>query len=72
MNNSWICKDCIVLWVIKYMIAILTLSVPSLLVPTPDTKGGGRPDPSAISKTLSPMNLKFCRILEAFLNVLEI
>ena len=35
---------------------LLTLPVPRILVPTPDTKA------PAISKTLGPMNLKFCRI----------
>ena len=49
----------------------LTLPVPSLLVPTPDTRGVGR-SPPAISKTLGPMNLKFCRVSETSLNVLEI
>ena len=54
---------------------IVALPVPSRLVPTHDTKGGGgggRPDIAAISKTLSPMNLKFCTILETSLKVLEI
>ena len=32
---------------------------------------GGRPDPPAISKTLAPMNLKFCRVLETSFNILE-
>ena len=49
----------------------LTLLVPSLLVPTPDTKGG-QPDPLAIIKTLGPMSMKFCSILEASLKVLEV
>ena len=50
----------------------LTLPLPSLLVPTPFTKGGGgRADPPAISKTVAPMNLKFCRVLETPLKVLE-
>ena len=48
----------------------LTLPLPSFLVPTPFTKGG-RPDPSDISNTIFPMNLKFCRVLETSLNVLE-
>ena len=55
----------------------LTLTVPSLLVPALDTKGrgGGRGVSQtlpAISKTLGPMNLKFCRISETSLNVLQI
>ena len=52
----------------------LTLPLPSLLVPTPYTKGGGgggRPDSSAISKAVTPMNVKFCRELETSLNVLK-
>ena len=51
----------------------LTLPVPSLLVPTPDTKGGGggSTGPPAISETLGPMNLKFCRILKTSLDVLR-
>ena len=53
----------------------LTLPFPSLLVPTPFTKGGGggssRPPPPAISKTVAPMNMKFCRVLETPLKVLE-
>ena len=47
---------------------LLTLPVPSLLVPTTDTRAG----PPAISKTLGPMSLKFCRLFEISLNVLEI
>ena len=48
----------------------LTLPFPSLLVPTPFTKG--RADlPPAISKTVAPMNVKFCRVLETPLKVLE-
>ena len=47
----------------------LTLPVPSLLVPTPDT--GGSEGPPAISKTLAPMNLKLCRVLETSFNVLK-
>ena len=50
----------------------LTLPVPNLLVPTPDTKGaGGRPDLLGISKTVAPMNLKFCRVSETSFNILE-
>ena len=41
----------------------LTLPLPSPLVPTPFTKGEDRPDPHAISKTIAPMNFKFCRVL---------
>ena len=49
------------------------------MVPIPYTKGGGggggagRPAPclAAISKTVAPMSVKFCRVLETFLNVLE-
>ena len=52
-------------------IALLTLSLPSLLVPTPFTKGKGEADPSAISKTVTPMNLKFCRVLQTPLKALE-
>ena len=33
--------------------------------------GRGRPEPPAISKTVEPMNVKFCRALETHLNVLE-
>ena len=33
---------------------------------------GDRPDPSAISKTVAPMNMEFCRVLETSLNILEI
>ena len=35
-----------------------------------NTKGGSAVHP-AISKILGPMNLKFCRVLEACLKVLE-
>ena len=52
----------------------LTLPLPSLLVPTPYTKAGGeggRPDPPAISKTVGPMSVKFCRVSETSLNILE-
>ena len=45
----------------------LTLPVPSLLVPTPDTKGGGSAKHPAISKTLGSMNLKFCRVFNPIL-----
>ena len=48
----------------------LGINLPRLLVPTPFTKGG-RPDPSAISKTIVPINVKFFRILDTSLNVLE-
>ena len=47
----------------------LTLPFPSLLVPTPG--GVGRADPPAISKPVVPMNVKFCRVLETPLKVLE-
>ena len=33
--------------------------------------GGVRMDPNAISKTVSSMNLQFCRILETFIKVSE-
>ena len=49
-----------------------TFPLPSLLVPTPFTKGGGgSARPPAISKTVVPMNMKFCRVLETPLKVLE-
>ena len=32
---------------------------------------GGSPGPPAISKTVAPMNLKFCRVLETSFDVLE-
>ena len=53
---------------------MLTLPVPSLLAPTPYTKGegGGSAGPPAISKTVAPINLKFCRVLEPSFNVLEL
>ena len=35
-------------------------------------QGWGRPDPSDISKTVAPMNMKFCGVLETPLKVLEI
>ena len=44
-------------------------SLLSLLAPTPFVRG--RPDPTAISKTVVLVNLKFCRVLETSLNVLE-
>ena len=47
----------------------LTLPLPSLLLPTPFTKGGGRG--RAISKIVAPMNMKFCRVLETPLKVSE-
>ena len=53
---------------------LLTLPFPSLLVPTYPhllQGGGGRADPPAISKTVAPMNVKFCRVLETPLKVLE-
>ena len=49
----------------------LTLRFPSLLVPTPFTKGGSSLPPPTISKTIAPMNLKFCRVLETPFKVLE-
>ena len=51
----------------------LSLPLQSLLVPTPFTKGGGgsRADPSAISKTFAPMNVKFCRELDTPSKVFE-
>ena len=30
-----------------------------------------QPDPHAILKTVAPMSVKFCRVLETYLNVLE-
>ena len=33
--------------------------------------GGVRSDPPTISKTVAPMNVKFCRVLETPLKVLE-
>ena len=50
----------------------LTFPLPSFLVPTPYTKGrgGDLPDPTAISKTIASMNLKFCRVLATSFNVL--
>ena len=49
----------------------LTLPLASLLVPTPFTGGGGggSAGPPTISKTVAPMNLKFCGVLE--INVSE-
>ena len=51
---------------------MLTLPFPSLLVPTPFTKGGGgvEPTPSYL-KTVTLIDLKFCRVLETPLKVLE-
>ena len=59
------------LGLLKVKVGNLTLPFPSLLVPTPFTKGGRAEPPSTISKTVTPMNLKFCRILETPLKVLE-
>ena len=43
------------------------------LIPRGDGGGGvGRPSLLSISKTASPMNLKFCRVLETSFHVLEI
>ena len=52
----------------------LTLPLQSLLVSTPFTKGGGGGGcaPPAISETVNPMNVKFCRVLETPLKVSEI
>ena len=57
------------------MLFCFTLSLPSRLVPTTFTKGGGgggSAGPLAISKTVVPVNVKFCRVLETPLNFLEI
>ena len=59
-----------------YRISFLTLPVASLfgthtLYQEGGGGGGGSTGPPAISKTVSPMNVKFCRILETSLNVLE-
>ena len=51
------------------LIKTLTLPFPSLLVLTPFTKEGGFG--SSYLKNCCPMNLKFCRILETPLKVLE-
>ena len=52
--------------------SFLTLPLPSLLISTPYTnRGGGSAGPPAILKTIAPMNVKFCRVLETFLKVLE-
>ena len=48
----------------------LTLPLPSLLVPTPFTKGVCQ-TPLTISKTIALMNLKFCRVLETSFKVSE-
>ena len=56
------------------LVQITNPSFPNLLVPTPFTKGGGRadpPPPQAISGTVAPINVKFCRVLETPLKVLE-
>ena len=51
----------------------LTLPLPSLLVPFYQGEGGvaGPPAVSKISKTVVPMNMRFCMVLETSLNVLE-
>ena len=49
---------------------ILTHPLPSLLVPTPFTKEVGGPG-RAISETVAPMTVKFCRVLESPLKGLE-
>ena len=53
----------------------LTLPLPNFWYPHPLPGGGGggrRADPSpAISETVAPMNMKFCRVLETPLKVLE-
>ena len=52
----------------------LSPSSPFLFLPILFTKGeGGRlePIPTAISETVSPMNVKFCRVLETPLKVSE-
>ena len=56
------------------ILIVLTLPVPSLLVPKPDTKGGwgGSAGPPAILKTVALMNMKFHMVLETSLNILEI
>ena len=51
---------------------MFTLPLPSLLVCTPFTKGGGVAGPPDISKTVAPINLKFCTVLETSLNFLQI
>ena len=40
-------------------------------VPKPFTKGGVWPDPQLPQKLLPPMNVKFCRVSETSLEVLE-
>ena len=50
----------------------LSLPLPSLLLSTPFTRGGGTAGHPAISKTVALMKVKFCRVLETSLNVLEI
>ena len=60
------------LLLLRQSFCLLTFPLPSLLVPTPFTQGGGfRADPPAISETVVPMNVKFCGILETPLKVLE-
>ena len=57
-----------------YVRKALTLPFASLLVPTPFTQGrGGRGSsrPPAISKTVAPMNVRFCRVLETPFKVSE-
>ena len=76
-ENSWALPRAFNLGTLVTVVtAVLTLPIPSLLVHTPDTKGGGGgeglTDAPAISKILGLMNLKFCRVLETFLNVSEI
>ena len=53
-----------------FRISFITLPLQSLLVPTPFTKGRGSTGPNAISKPIVPMNVKFSRVFETFLNVL--
>ena len=58
---------------------MLTLPLPSLLVPTPFTKAGGgggggggeRTPSSAISETVARMNVKFYRVSETPSEVFE-
>ena len=50
---------------------MLTLPLPSLLVPTPFTKGRGSAGPPCYLKTCCPISVKFCRVLETPLKVLE-
>ena len=53
----------------QYQFEILTLPLPSPLVPIPFTKEVGWTP--AISKTIAPVKEKFCRVLETPLNVVE-